>query len=50
MELQHSLFFVGASLLANRRDEQASPQTGIRWQASSHYYKRPLEPSGFLPL
>jgi hypothetical protein len=30
------LVFVGASLLANRACEWASPQANIRWQASSH--------------
>jgi hypothetical protein len=41
---------VGASLLANRGDEQASHQANIRWQASSHKDKRPLPVNGFLPL
>ena len=30
------LAFVGASLLANRAHERASPQANIRWQASSY--------------
>jgi hypothetical protein len=30
------LVFVGASLLANRANERASPQANIRWQASSY--------------
>jgi hypothetical protein len=30
------LAFVGASLLANRAHECASPQANIRWQASSY--------------
>jgi hypothetical protein len=42
--------FVGASLLANRRDEQASHQANIRWQASSHKFKCPLAVNGLLPL
>jgi hypothetical protein len=31
--------FVGASLLAKGGGERASPQSNIRWQASSYKYK-----------
>jgi hypothetical protein len=41
---------VGASLLANRRDEQASHQASICWQASSYKDKCPLAVNGWLPL
>jgi hypothetical protein len=37
---------VGAGLPANRRDEQASHQASIRWQASSHKDKRLLANGG----
>jgi hypothetical protein len=44
------LVLVGASLLANRGDEQASHQANIRLQASSYKYKPPLAVNGLLPL